>query len=166
MISQQKVTRDQKKKKPTTEKKQYRPLTDVQSGLCCCNQHSQSFRGLKLQKFISCSHGLSGGTQQGLRSLSRLLGERLAKEEYVDPGSQDCTQGEYAPALSPEGQTHHVGTNPPKNTDMKTDRLIMTRKMQISSTMDRHRNYHTKWSKSGRTRQMSYDTTYMWNLEK
>ena len=49
---------------------------------------------------------------------------------------------------------------------MKTGRLIVTKKMQITSHMDRHRNYHTKRSKSGRTRQISYDATYMWNLEK
>ena len=27
------------------------------------------------------------------------------------------------------------------------------------------RDYHTKWSKSERERQMSYDITYMWNLK-
>ena len=29
--------------------------------------------------------------------------------------------------------------------------------------MDRPRDYHTKWSKSDRERQIPYDTTYMWN---
>ena len=28
------------------------------------------------------------------------------------------------------------------------------------------RDYHTKWSKSGRERQISYDITYMWNVIK
>ena len=27
-------------------------------------------------------------------------------------------------------------------------------------------DYHTKWSKSDRERQISYDITYMWNLKK
>ena len=32
--------------------------------------------------------------------------------------------------------------------------------------MDRSRDYHTKWSKSDRERQISCDITYMWNLRK
>ena len=32
--------------------------------------------------------------------------------------------------------------------------------------MDGPRDYHTKWSKSDRERQISYDVTYMWNLKK
>ena len=28
------------------------------------------------------------------------------------------------------------------------------------------RDYHTKWSKSDRERQISYDIAYMWNLKK
>ena len=32
--------------------------------------------------------------------------------------------------------------------------------------MDGPREYHTKWSKSGRERQIPYDITYMWNLKK
>ena len=31
--------------------------------------------------------------------------------------------------------------------------------------MDGHRDYHTKWGKSERERQMPYDITYMWNLK-
>ena len=31
--------------------------------------------------------------------------------------------------------------------------------------MDGPRDYHTKWSKSGRERQISYDITYLWNLK-
>ena len=27
-------------------------------------------------------------------------------------------------------------------------------------------NYHTKWNKSDRERQISYDITYMWNLQR
>ena len=34
------------------------------------------------------------------------------------------------------------------------------------SNMDRPRDYHTKWSKPDRERQMSYDIAYMWNLKK
>ena len=32
--------------------------------------------------------------------------------------------------------------------------------------MDGPRDYHTKWSKSDRERQVSYDIAYMWNLKK
>ena len=32
--------------------------------------------------------------------------------------------------------------------------------------MDRPRDDHTKWTKSDRERQISYDITYMWNLKK
>ena len=31
--------------------------------------------------------------------------------------------------------------------------------------MDGPRDYHTKWSKSDRERQISYNITYMWNLK-
>ena len=31
--------------------------------------------------------------------------------------------------------------------------------------MDATRDYHTKWSKSERERQIPYDATYMWNLK-
>ena len=34
----------------------------------------------------------------------------------------------------------------------------------ICSNMDGSREYHTKWSKSNRGRQILYDITYMWNL--
>ena len=32
--------------------------------------------------------------------------------------------------------------------------------------MDGSGDYHTKWSKSDRERQISYDITYIWNLKK
>ena len=32
--------------------------------------------------------------------------------------------------------------------------------------MDGPADYHTKWSKSDRERQISYDIAYMWNLKK
>ena len=32
--------------------------------------------------------------------------------------------------------------------------------------MDGPRDYHTKGSKSGRERQLSYDITFLWNLKK
>ena len=35
----------------------------------------------------------------------------------------------------------------------------------MCSNMDRPRDYHTKWSKSDRERQIPYDITYMWNLK-
>ena len=35
----------------------------------------------------------------------------------------------------------------------------------ICSNMDGPIDYHTKWSKSDRERQISYDITYMWNLK-
>ena len=35
----------------------------------------------------------------------------------------------------------------------------------ICSNMDGPRDYHTKWSKSERERQILYDITYMWNLK-
>ena len=35
----------------------------------------------------------------------------------------------------------------------------------ICSNMDGAREYHTKWSKSDRERQVLYDITYMWNLK-
>ena len=31
--------------------------------------------------------------------------------------------------------------------------------------MDWPRDYHTKWNKSERERQIPYDITYMWNLK-
>ena len=35
----------------------------------------------------------------------------------------------------------------------------------ICSNMDATRDYHTKWSKPERERQIPYDITYMWNLK-
>ena len=35
----------------------------------------------------------------------------------------------------------------------------------ICSNMDGPRDYHTKWSKPGRERQISYDITYLWSLK-
>ena len=35
----------------------------------------------------------------------------------------------------------------------------------ICSNMDGLREYHTKWSKSERERQIPYDISYMWNLK-
>ena len=35
----------------------------------------------------------------------------------------------------------------------------------ICSNMDTTRDYHTKWHKSERERQIPYDITYMWNLK-
>ena len=35
----------------------------------------------------------------------------------------------------------------------------------VCSNMDATRDYHTKWSKSERGRQIPYDITYVWNLK-
>ena len=35
----------------------------------------------------------------------------------------------------------------------------------ICSNIDRPRDYHTKWSKLDREKQIPYDITYMWNLK-
>ena len=35
----------------------------------------------------------------------------------------------------------------------------------ICSNMDTTRDYHTKWSKTERKRQIPYDITYIWNLK-
>ena len=35
----------------------------------------------------------------------------------------------------------------------------------ICSNMDGPKDYQTKWNKSERERQISYDITYMWNLK-
>ena len=45
--------------------------------------------------------------------------------------------------------------------------LLSHKKEQNNATcsnMDATRDYHTKWSKSERERQIPYDITYMWNL--
>ena len=34
------------------------------------------------------------------------------------------------------------------------------------AAMDGPRDYHTKWSKSDRERQILYDITYMWNIKR
>ena len=46
--------------------------------------------------------------------------------------------------------------------------VLSHRKQQnnaICSNMDGPRDYHTKWSKSKRERQIPYDITHMWNLK-
>ena len=35
----------------------------------------------------------------------------------------------------------------------------------ICNNMDGPRDYHTKWNKPDRERELSYDITYMWNLK-
>ena len=35
----------------------------------------------------------------------------------------------------------------------------------VCSNMDATRDYHNKWSKSERERQILYEITYMWNLK-
>ena len=36
----------------------------------------------------------------------------------------------------------------------------------IYKNMDGPRDYDTKWSKSGREKQVAYDITYIWNLKR
>ena len=46
--------------------------------------------------------------------------------------------------------------------------LLSHKKEQNNATcsnMDAPRDYHTKWSKSEREKQIPYDITYMWNLK-
>ena len=49
------------------------------------------------------------------------------------------------------------------------NRILLNHKEEwnnaICSNMDGPGDYHTKWSKSERERQTSYDFTYMWNLK-
>ena len=49
------------------------------------------------------------------------------------------------------------------------DGILLSRKKEqnnaICSNMDGPRDYHTKWSKSERERQIPYNITYMWNLK-
>ena len=37
--------------------------------------------------------------------------------------------------------------------------------MPLCINIDGSRDYHTKWSKSERERQIPYDITFMWNLK-
>ena len=50
-----------------------------------------------------------------------------------------------------------------------TNGILLSHKIEwnnaIYSNMDGPRDYHTKWSKSERGRQISYDITHMWNLK-
>ena len=51
---------------------------------------------------------------------------------------------------------------------LNTTQLLSHRKEwnnAICSNMDGPRDYHTKWSKSDRERQILYDITYIWNLK-
>ena len=45
--------------------------------------------------------------------------------------------------------------------------LLFTYEAYINNValMDEPRDYHTRWSKSDRERQVSHDMTYMWNLK-
>ena len=49
-------------------------------------------------------------------------------------------------------------------------RILLSHKIEwnnaIYSYRDTPRDCHTKWSKSDRERQISYDMAYMWNLKK
>ena len=47
--------------------------------------------------------------------------------------------------------------------------ILLSHKKELNnancSNIDATRDYHTKWSKSERERQIPYDITYMWNLK-
>ena len=43
--------------------------------------------------------------------------------------------------------------------------IIKEQNNSICSNMDATRDYHAKWSKSERERQILYDITYMWNIK-
>ena len=45
------------------------------------------------------------------------------------------------------------------------NRILLSHKKEWNNAMDGPRDYHTKWSKSDRERQILYDITYMWNLK-
>ena len=49
------------------------------------------------------------------------------------------------------------------------NRILLSHKKEwnnaICSNMYATRDYHTKWNKSERERQIPYDITYMWNLK-
>ena len=49
------------------------------------------------------------------------------------------------------------------------NRILLSHKKEwnnaICSNMDGTRDYHTKWSKSEKKRQIPYNITYMWNLK-
>ena len=51
---------------------------------------------------------------------------------------------------------------------MCNGRLLIHKKEwnnDICSNMDRPRDYHAKWTKKDRERQISYDITHMWDLK-
>ena len=48
---------------------------------------------------------------------------------------------------------------------MEYSAIIKEQNNTICSNMDATRDYHTKWSKSEKERQIPYDVTYMWNLK-
>ena len=58
--------------------------------------------------------------------------------------------------------THHTQTY---IHTMEYCSAIKKNEIMLCSNMDATRDYHTKWSKSERERQISYDITYMWNLK-
>ena len=48
---------------------------------------------------------------------------------------------------------------------MEYSAIIKEQNNTICSNIDATKDYHTKWSKSERERQIPYDITYMWNLK-
>ena len=52
-----------------------------------------------------------------------------------------------------------------KHVSMHQEDVIHIWNNAICSNMDGPRDYYTKWNKSEREKQMSYDITYTWNLK-
>ena len=50
--------------------------------------------------------------------------------------------------------------------EMNESKTITYQKLWDAANLDGPGDYHTKWSKSDRERQMPYDNTYMQNLKK
>ena len=70
--------------------------------------------------------------------------------------------------LGPFSHKHtHTHTQRHKSETKARKDLAHTKKWNnaICSNVDGPRDYHTKWSKSERERQIPYDITYMWNLK-
>ena len=50
-------------------------------------------------------------------------------------------------------------------TILKYNRILLGHNSAICSNMDTTRDYHTKWSKSEKKKDLPYDITYIWNLK-
>ena len=109
-------------------------------------------------------HGLyipwnSPGQNAGVGSLSLLQG--VFPTQGSDPGLPHCRQILY--------QLSHKGRHKEDVVHIYNGTQLSHKKEKnnaICYNMDGTRDYHTKWSKLDRERQISYGTAYMWNLQK